>query len=106
VLADNGWYASFSGTVTFKNSEGIRDALVLLPRSQILVETDTPFLTPMPFRGRPNSPSMIPYTLRSMAGSLGMDESLLAAQLTSNTFDVYGRWDDEPLASAGSLYGL
>jgi TatD DNase family protein len=106
VLADNGWYASFSGTVTFKNSEGIRDALALLPRSQILVETDTPFLTPTPFRGRPNSPYMIPYTLRSMAGSLGMDESLLAAQLTSNTFDVYGRWDDEPLASAGSLYGL
>jgi TatD DNase family protein len=106
VLADNGWYASFSGTVTFKNSEGIRDALALLPRSQILVETDTPFLTPTPFRGRPNSPYMIPYTLRSMAGSLGMDESLLAAQLRSNTFDVYGRWDDEPLASTGSLYGL
>jgi len=106
VLADNGWYASFSGTVTFKNSEGIRDALALLPRSQILVETDTPFLTPTPFRGRPNSPYMIPYTLRSMAGSLGMDESLLAAQLTSNTYDVYGRWDDEPLASTGSLYGL
>jgi hypothetical protein len=41
-----------------------------------------------------------------MAGSLGMDESLLAAQLTSNTYDVYGRWDDEPLASTGSLYGL
>lgn len=103
ILAREGWYASFSGTVTFKNSVGLRDALTVMPRSRILIETDTPFLTPMPFRGKPNSPYMIPYTLRAMAHTLDMDESLLAAQLTSNTQDVYGRFDDEPLAAPDSV---
>jgi len=93
ILAAEGWYASFSGTVTFKNSEGIRDALRVMPESQILIETDTPFLTPTPFRGRPNSPYMVPYTLRSMADTLGMEESLLAAQIAANTIDVYGPFD-------------
>jgi len=74
ILAHEGWYASFSGTVTFKNSEGLRDALKVMPSSHILVETDTPFLTPTPFRGRPNSPYMIPYTLRSMAETLGSEK--------------------------------
>lgn len=103
VLADQGWYASFAGTVTFKNSEGLRDALRVMPRSQILVETDTPFLTPVPYRGKPNSPYMIPYTLRAMAEILDMDDSLLAAQLTDNTRDVYGRFDEQPLADIGSV---
>jgi len=94
ILAHEGWYASFSGTVTFKNSEGLRDALKVMPSSHILVETDTPFLTPTPFRGRPNSPYMIPYTLRSMAETLGSEESVLAAQLARNTLDVYGAFDD------------
>jgi TatD DNase family protein len=103
ILTKHGWYASFAGTVTFKNSDGLRDALVAMPRSQILIETDTPFLTPTPYRGKPNSPYMIPYTLRAMAAVLEMDENLLAAQLTDNTHDVYGRWDDQPLAELGSV---
>jgi len=103
VLSANGWYASFAGTVTFKNSEGLREALRTMPRSQILVETDTPFLTPVPSRGKPNSPYMIPFTVRSMAETLEMDESLLAAQLTDNTIDVYGRFDDQPLGELGSV---
>jgi len=103
ILTENGWYASFSGTVTFKNSDPLREALQVMPRSHILVETDTPFLTPIPYRGKPNSPYMIPYTVRSMAQTLGMDESLLAAQLTSNTHDVYGLWDAQPLADMGSV---
>lgn len=103
ILRENGWYASFSGTVTFKNSTGLREALVAMPRSHILVETDTPFLTPLPHRGKPNSPYMIPYTVRSMATTLDMDESLLCAQLTCNTHDVYGYWDEAPLAEMGSV---
>jgi TatD DNase family protein len=103
ILREHGWYASFSGTVTFKNSHGLREALAAMPRSHILVETDTPFLTPIPYRGKPNSPYMIPYTVRSMAATLDMDESLLCAQLTSNTHDVYGYWDDQPLAELGSV---
>jgi TatD DNase family protein len=96
ILAENGWYASFSGTVTFKNSEGLRDALRIMPSSHILVETDTPFLTPIPFRGKPNSPYMVPYTVRSMAETLGVGVNELATQLTTNTYEVYGTWDQTP----------
>jgi len=103
VLTEHGWYASFAGTVTFKNSDHLRAALRVMPRSRILVETDTPFLTPMPHRGSPNSPYMIPYTVRHMAATLEMDEALLCAQLTSNTFDVYGKWDDQLLVELGSV---
>lgn len=95
ILNAHGWYASFAGTVTFSNAKGVQQALQVMDQSHILIETDTPFLTPTPFRGRPNSPYLIPHTLRFMADQLGMDENLLAAQLTDNTFDVYGRWDDE-----------
>ena len=98
ILNEHGWYASFSGTVTFSNATGIRRALTRMNQSHILVETDTPFLTPTPFRGQPNSPYTIPYIVRSMAEQLDMDLSLLCSQLASNTHDVYGNWDDYPLA--------
>ncbi|KRC49581.1 deoxyribonuclease [Leifsonia sp. Root227] len=99
LCADNGWYMSFAGNVTFKNAENLRDALRVAPRSLIMVETDAPFLTPTPFRGRPNAPYLIPYTLRAMAETIGTDASTLAAQICSNTELVYGRWDAEPVAS-------
>ncbi|MCU1546103.1 MAG: putative deoxyribonuclease [Homoserinimonas sp.] len=97
ICADHGWYLSFSGTVTFKNAAGLREALEVIPRSHILIETDAPFLTPTPFRGRPNSPYLIPLTLRFMADHLGTDASVLAAQICSNTELVYGSWDAEPV---------
>jgi TatD DNase family protein len=96
ICADNGWYTSFSGNVTFKNAEPLREALDLMPRALLLVETDAPFLTPMPLRGRPNAPYLIPYTLRAMAARLGTDVSMLAAQISSNTELVYGSWNDDP----------
>jgi TatD DNase family protein len=99
LVADAGWYLSFAGTVTFKNAGALREALEVIPRSRILIETDAPFLTPQPFRGRPNSPYLIPYTLRAMAAHLETDVSMLAAQITSNTEDVYGTWDSEPVDS-------
>ncbi|MHB1171741.1 MAG: TatD family hydrolase [Lacisediminihabitans sp.] len=106
LCADNGWYLSFAGTVTFKNAGTLREALSVVPRGQLLVETDAPFLAPTPFRGRPNSPYLIPYTLRAMADHLGTDVSVLAAQISSNTELVYGRWDAEPvIQGAGSPYG-
>lgn len=95
--ADQGWYLSFAGTVTFKNAANLREALAVIPRDRILVETDAPFLTPAPFRGRPNSPYLIPLTLRAMAAHLGTDVSLLAAQISSNTELVYGSWNAEPV---------
>jgi len=83
--------------VTFKNAQPLREALEVVPRSLLLVETDAPYLTPMPFRGRPNSAYLIPHTLRSMATTLGTDASMLAAQISSNTELVYGTWDSDPV---------
>lgn len=100
-VADAGWYLSFAGTVTFKNAQGLRDALEVIPRASILIETDAPYLTPTPWRGRPNSSYLIPHTLRFMAEHLGTDPSMLAAQISSTTEEVYGSWDvdlDAPAA--------
>ncbi len=105
ICADNGWYLSFSGTVTFKNAGNLRQALAAIPRSQVLIETDAPFLTPLPYRGRPNAPYLIPHTLRFMADFLETDVALLAAQISSNTELVYGSWDAEPVSQElGSPY--
>jgi len=93
-VADSGWFLSFAGTVTFKNAGALREALEAIPRANILIETDAPYLTPMPWRGRPNSSYLLPHTLRFMADHLGTDVSMLAAQISSNTEAVYGRWDD------------
>lgn len=98
LCADNGWYLSFAGTVTFKNAHTLREALAAIPRSQILIETDAPYLTPLPYRGRPNAPYLLPHTLRFMADHLGTDVALLAAQISSNTELVYGSWDAEPVS--------
>jgi TatD DNase family protein len=98
ICTDNGWYMSFAGNVTFKNAQNLRDALAVAPRALVLVETDAPFLTPVPYRGRPNAPYLIPHTLRAMAETLDTDVSMLAAQISSNTELVYGRWDAEPVA--------
>jgi TatD DNase family protein len=105
VLAENGWYASFAGTVTFKNAPNLRDALEALPRRLVLIETDAPFLTPVPFRGRPNASYLIPHTLRAMAAHLGTDVSMLAALISSNTEEVYGLWNSEPVADPPNPFG-
>jgi len=99
VCAENGWYMSFAGTVTFKNAPALREALRSAPRDLIMVETDAPFLTPSPYRGRPNAPYLIPLTLRAMAETIDTDASTLAAQINSNTELVYGRWDSEPVSA-------
>ena len=101
LCADEGWYLSFAGNITFKNAQNLRDALEVIPRDRILVETDAPFLTPVPHRGRPNSPYLVPLTLRFMADHLGTDVSMLAAQVSSNTELVYGSWSAE-LATDGA----
>jgi TatD DNase family protein len=104
ICADNGWYLSFAGTFTFKNAHNLREAIDLVPRRLVLVETDAPFLTPVPYRGRPNSSYLIPLTLRAMAAHLGTDVSMLAALITSNTEEVYGRWDAEPVTEPANPY--
>jgi len=94
--ADRGYYLSFAGNITFKNAQNLRDALAVTPRERILVETDAPFLTPTPHRGRPNAPYLIPVTLRFMAAELGADVGELGAQIAANTLAVYGDFDDGP----------
>ncbi|MFB8893397.1 TatD family hydrolase [Microbacterium plantarum] len=90
IAADRGYWLSFAGNVTFKNAQNLRDALAVTPRERILVETDAPFLTPTPHRGRPNAPYLIPVTLRFMAAELGVDVEELSAQVAANTLQVYG----------------
>jgi TatD DNase family protein len=90
ICADAGWFMSFAGNVTFKNASPLRDALTVAPQELVLVETDAPFLTPAPFRGRPNAPYLIPVTLRAMAQVRGEDEDAFATALAANTARAFG----------------
>ncbi|MFG6443824.1 TatD family hydrolase [Microbacterium sp. P07] len=90
IAADRGYYLSFAGNVTFKNAQNLRDALAVTPRERILVETDAPFLTPVPYRGRPNAPYLVPVTMRFLADELDADLDELCAQVAANTLEVYG----------------
>jgi TatD DNase family protein len=89
---ERGWFLSFAGTVTFKNAPALRAALTVTPVEQLLVETDAPYLTPMPYRGRTNASYLIPVTLRAMAAVRGTDVGLLAAAIDHNTTRAFGAW--------------
>ncbi len=84
TCAEHGWYASFAGNVTFKNAEHLRRAAAVLPPELLLVETDAPFLTPVPYRGRPNAPALVPYTVRALAEVLGAELDGLCAAVLAN----------------------
>ncbi len=94
IAADRGYYLSFAGNVTFGNARALREALAVTPVDRILVETDAPFLTPMPHRGRPNAPYLVPLTVRFTAAELGVDLDGFCAQLAANTLRVYGPFGD------------
>jgi TatD DNase family protein len=87
---DRGAYLSFAGTVTFKNAQPLRDALAVTPQDRLLVETDAPFLTPMPYRGRPNASYLVPMTVRAMAEVRGDDLADLCAAIDTNTERAFG----------------
>ena len=87
-----GWWLSFAGTVTFKNAAGLRAALAVAPLDRLLVETDAPYLTPVPYRGRPNASYLIPHTLRAMAEVKGVDEDTLASAIAASTEAAFGSW--------------
>ncbi len=87
---ERGAWLSFAGTVTFKNAEPVREALRVAPRDRVLVETDAPYLTPMPHRGRPNASYLVPLTVRSMAATRGDDLETLCAALDANTEAAFG----------------
>ncbi len=90
AAVERGWYCSFSGVVTFKNAQPLRDALAVVPDELVLVETDAPFLTPMPHRGKLNGPNLIPLTVRAMAQVRNIGEDELSANLMANTERVFG----------------
>jgi len=92
ICNDRGWYMSFAGTVSFKNSAPLRQALQLADPGLVMVETDAPFLTPHPYRGRPNASYMVPYTVRAMAAAVGKDLARLCTEVAFNTESVYGQW--------------
>ncbi len=94
---DRGFWLSFAGTVTFKNAVAVREAMERAPQDRVLVETDAPFLTPTPHRGRPNASYLVPLTVRFMAERRGEDLAALCAAVERNTFAAFGG-DWEPAA--------
>jgi TatD DNase family protein len=84
TCAEHGWWASFAGPVTFKANDDLRAAVRATPVELLLVETDAPFLTPMPYRGRPNAPYLVPLTVRAMASAKGQDVDALCTALADN----------------------
>jgi TatD DNase family protein len=87
--ADRGYVMSFAGNVTFKNAQDLRDAAAVAPLDQLLVETDAPFLTPMPYRGAPNSPYLVPLTVRAIADAKGVSEDEVSAAVTATASRVF-----------------
>lgn len=85
-----GYFLSFAGTVTFKNAPQLRDALRIVPLSQLLVETDSPFLAPMPNRGALNTPAQIPNILRFMAAERGDELTELISAINANAERIFG----------------
>lgn len=85
ICADAGYYLSFAGPVTFKPNDELRAAAAVCPQDRLLVETDAPFLTPMPYRGRPNAPYLVPLTVRAIAAARGADVDEVCHALAANT---------------------
>jgi TatD DNase family protein len=90
--AEAGYVMSFAGNVTFSSAQPLRDAAAAAPPDLILVETDAPFLTPVPNRGKPNSPAMAAYTLRRIAEVKDMDVADLCDAVTATANRVFGPW--------------
>jgi TatD DNase family protein len=87
---DRGAYLSFAGTATFKNNESLRAALAVTPLDRLLTETDAPYLTPMPHRGRPNASYLIPHTARFLAVIRGVELATLCRALSDNADAAFG----------------
>lgn len=87
---DRGAWLSFAGPVTFKNAEPLREALRATPLDRVLVETDAPYLTPTPYRGRPNASYLVPLTVRAMAEVRGDDLETLCRAIDANTEAAFG----------------
>jgi TatD DNase family protein len=90
--AEAGYVMSFAGNVTFTNAQPLRDAAAAVPPDLLLAETDAPFLTPVPNRGRPNEPAQVAYTLRFLAEVKGLDLAELCDTVTATAERIFGPW--------------
>ena len=90
TCVDAGWVLSLSGTVSFRNARALHEAATLIPAGQLLVETDAPFLTPHPYRGAPNEPYCLPYTVRALADIVNRPAVDLALETSATAGQVYG----------------
>ncbi len=88
-LTRKGWYVSFSGPVTYKNAHNVREAAEAVPEELLLVETDTPYLPPVPFRGKINTSAYLPYTIRALAEARETDAEILAETTLNNALRFY-----------------
>ena len=89
-LIEMGWYLGINGIVTFKNAEDLRQVVLHTPLERLLLETDSPYLSPVPFRGRPNAPERVSVVCTFVAELLGMEENELAKQTTQNAQELFG----------------
>jgi len=85
-----GYLLSFSGVLTFGNAPELREAAAVTPLEQMLVETDAPFLTPHPYRGRPNAPYLIPHVVRRLSALKNLDEAVVCATLSATGEHLFG----------------
>lgn len=85
MVLEHGWYISISGIATFKNSDDIRDILKIIPDNRLLLETDSPFLAPAPFRGKLNTPALVPHLYKRAAEEREVELAQLAEQVKQNT---------------------
>jgi TatD DNase family protein len=92
VCAREGWYASVAGPVTYGANDDLRAAVRVLPLDLLLVETDAPYLTAHPLRGRPNAPYLVPHTVRRIAAERDVDLATLCTTLAATSERVYGSW--------------
>jgi TatD DNase family protein len=90
TCVDAGWVLSLSGTVSFRNARALHEAAALIPPGQLLVETDAPFLTPHPYRGAPNEPYCLPYTVRALADIVDRPAQELADETAATAARIYG----------------
>lgn len=92
LCADRGWFMSFAGPITYKANDELRAALRLVPDELVLVETDAPYLTPVPHRGKPNASYLMPHTVRFMAVERSTDEARMCTLLYDNAQRAFGAW--------------
>jgi TatD DNase family protein len=92
ICAEHGWFMSFAGVVTYPSAQGLRDALRVVPEELVLVETDAPYLTPVPNRGKANASALMPFTVRAMARERDVPERRMCEVLTANAERAFRAW--------------